>query len=161
MASSKELPKRLKYGTLLATIAGCFPLLVGTTMFIVTQISVFHPDRPWSALQLPPGPTEPAVSLDDVKAWNADFAGKFHVAQHIQYVNVMNAGLAVIFLSWFGVRARLKWAWVGALVIGSWIGLNDAITTLLSGQLPIPLIPTALVLIGLFVARPEVFEKES
>ncbi|HEX9737217.1 MAG TPA: hypothetical protein VGG06_35080 [Thermoanaerobaculia bacterium] len=159
MASGADLPTRLRFGTLLATIAGAFPFTVGTIMFVAVQISALNPDKNWLAAQLPPGPTNPPFTYDQLAEWNADLAVKLHVGEHIQYVNVMNAGLAVMVLSFFGVRARLKWAWYSALAIASWIGLNDSITTLLAKQLPIPLIPTLLVFIGLFTARPEIFKK--
>ena len=95
------------WGTRLMTIAGLAFIGYASIFFIRNFTADF--------LELGIGPEQVASSKDDIKAFDNDL---FHYISHLHIALsgfIAAAGLAVVFLSWFGVRRRYLWAWVGAV----------------------------------------------
>ncbi len=68
-----------------------------------------------SFLELGIGPNEVNVSKDQIAAFSPElyhYVGHLHVALS---GFIAATGLAVLFLSWFGVRRGQLWAWIGAV----------------------------------------------
>jgi hypothetical protein len=103
--STAEVERRgssqLVWGTWLMTIAGLAFIGYGIIFFIRNFTGDF--------LELGIGSQQVASSKDDIKAFDNDL---YH---YISHLHIALSGLAVVFLSWFGVRRRYFWAWVGAV----------------------------------------------
>jgi hypothetical protein len=109
--STAEVERRessqLVWGTWLMTIAGLAFIGYGIIFFIRIFTGEF--------LELGIGSEQVASSKDDIKAFDNDlynYISHLHIA--VSGFIAAN-GLAVVFLSWFGVRRRYLWAWVGAV----------------------------------------------
>ena len=89
------------------TIAGLAFIGYGIIFFIRNFTADF--------LELGIGSEQVASSKDDIKAFDNDL---YHYISHLHIALsgfIAATGLAVVFLSWFGVRRRYLWAWVGAV----------------------------------------------
>jgi hypothetical protein len=157
MSASSELPKGLRLGSTLTFLGGLFVFSVGTWFFVQFLIGQAHPAEPWPAGQFTPAP----YSLDDIAACNPTLADDFVLAQHIQFVNVMNTGFVIMLLSIFGLRRYLRWSWYSILATALWVGLNDALALFQGHQPLVPLIPAAIVLVGLILTHGPVFSDGS
>jgi len=105
-ASRAESPG-LRWGTWLMSFAGLAFIGYGTIFFIRNFTGSF--------LELGIGEGEVASDKDEIKAFDPDL---YHYISHLHIALagfIAAAGLAVIFLSWFGVRRGYGWAWVGAV----------------------------------------------
>lgn len=97
----------LRTGTGLMTLAA-----VG---FIGYAIIFFIRNFTDSFLELGIGPKEVDVSKDGIVAFSPEL---YHYISHLHLAVsgfIAATGLAVIFLTWFGVRKGYMWAWVGAV----------------------------------------------
>ena len=98
---------QLVWGTWLMTIAGL--------AFIGYALIFFTRNFTADFLELGIGPAQVASSKGDIKAFDNDL---YHYISHLHIALsgfIAATGLAVVFLSWFGVRRRYLWAWVGAV----------------------------------------------
>ena len=109
--STGEVERRessqLVLGTWLMTIAGLAFIGYGIILFVHNFTGDF--------LEIGIGSEQVASSKADVKAFDNDL---YNYISHLHIALsgfVAATGLAVVFLSWFGVRRRYLWAWVGAV----------------------------------------------
>jgi hypothetical protein len=109
--STAEVERRessqLVWGTWLMTIAGVAFIGYGIIFFIRNFTGDF--------LELGIGPDQVASGKDEIKAFDNDL---YHYISHLHIALsgfIAATGLAVVFLSWFGVRRGYFWAWVGAV----------------------------------------------
>lgn len=104
---SRPEPATLRWGVWLMSAAGLAFIGYGIIFFIRNFTGDF--------LELGIGEGQVASSKDEIKAFDNDL---FHYISHLHIAIagfIAAAGLAVIFLSWFGVRRGYMWAWVGAV----------------------------------------------
>jgi hypothetical protein len=97
----------LRVGTGLMTV-GAAAFIGYAVIFVVRNFTD-------SFLELGIGPGEVSVGKDEIEAFSPslyDYVGHLHIAVA---GFIAATGLAVIFLSWFGVRRGQLWAWVGAV----------------------------------------------
>ncbi len=83
--------------------------------FIGYAVLFFSRNFTDSFLELGIGPDQVSVDNAQIEAFSPslhDYIGHLHIAVS---GFIAATGLAVLFLSWFGVRRGLAWAWVGAV----------------------------------------------
>jgi hypothetical protein len=100
--------KQLIWGTWLMTIAGIAFIGYGIIFFVRNFTGDF--------LELGIGPDQVPSGKDEIKAFDNDL---YHYISHLHIAIagfIAAVGVAVVFLSWFGVRRGMGWAWVGAVV---------------------------------------------
>jgi phosphoglycerol transferase MdoB-like AlkP superfamily enzyme len=100
-------PNLLRWGTWLMTVAGVGFIGYGVIFFVRNFTGDF--------LELGIGPDQVASGKDEIKAFDNDL---YHYISHLQIALsgfIAATGLAVVFLSWFGVRRGYMWAWIGAV----------------------------------------------
>ena len=151
--NGSPLPKGLRIGSLLTLLTGLFVFAVALYFLVSFYLGLAHPSEPWRSGQFSPV----AYTLDDIEACDTTVATDFVLAQHIELANVMNTGIMVALITIFGLRRRQRWAWYTLLAIFLWVGLNDAIALRRARQPLVPLIPEAIGLTGLFIARRSIF----
>jgi hypothetical protein len=103
----REESAALKWGVYLMTLAALAFIGYGIIFFIRNFTGDF--------LELGIGHEQVASSKNDIKAFDNDL---YHYISHLHIALsgfIAATGLAVAFLSWFGVRRRYVWAWVGAV----------------------------------------------
>lgn len=149
------LPSRLRIGSLIVLMGGLVPFLVASILFIAYVWSETHPDQPWLSGQVLPHPE--SYTLNDIRKFNPEVATDFVTAQHIELVNVMNSGVVVAVLAWFGLRRYQRWSWYTLLFTALWPGLNDAAAVLAAHEPPAPVVGAVIVLFGLWLAHGPVF----
>jgi phosphoglycerol transferase MdoB-like AlkP superfamily enzyme len=104
---SRPEPATLRWGVWLMSAAGVAFIGYGIIFFIRNFTGDF--------LELGIGEGQVASSKDEIKAFDNDL---FHYISHLHIAIagfIAAVGLAVVFLSWFGVRRGYMWAWVGAV----------------------------------------------
>jgi phosphoglycerol transferase MdoB-like AlkP superfamily enzyme len=104
---SRPEPASLRWGVWLMSAAGVAFIGYGIIFFIRNFTGDF--------LELGIGEGQVASSKDEIKAFDNDL---FHYISHLHIAIagfIAAVGLAVVFLSWFGVRRGYMWAWVGAV----------------------------------------------
>jgi hypothetical protein len=104
---SRPEPATLKWGVWLMSAAGFAFIGYGIIFFIRNFTGDF--------LELGIGEGQVASNKDEIKAFDNDL---FHYISHLHIAIagfIAAVGLAVVFLSWFGVRRGYMWAWVGAV----------------------------------------------
>jgi phosphoglycerol transferase MdoB-like AlkP superfamily enzyme len=97
----------MKLGTSLMTLAA-----IG---FIGYAIIFFIRNYTDSFLELGIGANEVSVGKDEITAFSPSL---YHYIGHLHIAVsgfIAATGLAVVFLTWFGVRRGYMWAWVGAV----------------------------------------------
>jgi hypothetical protein len=95
--------------------AGSALMALAAIGFIGYAVIFFVRNFTDSFLELGIGPGEVSVGKDEIEAFSPslyDYVGHLHIAVA---GFIAATGLAVIFLSWFGVRRGQLWAWVGAV----------------------------------------------
>src|SRR5262245_45852498 len=95
--------------------AGTGLMMLGAAAFIGYAIIFLVRNFTDSFLELGIGPGEVSVGKDEIEAFSPslyDYIGHLHIAVS---GFIAATGLAVIFLSWFGVRRGQLWAWVAAV----------------------------------------------
>ena len=95
--------------------AGVGLMSFGAIAFIGYAVIFFVRNFTDSFLELGIGPDEVSVGKTQIEAFSPslyDYIGHLHIAVS---GFIAATGLAVLFLSWFGVRRRQLWAWVGAV----------------------------------------------
>lgn len=152
----RQIPARLEWGSRLTFVTGLLPFLVALVMYVLFFVSLENPSQPWRAS----GFQKVEFSLDDIRACNEQIADLFVLSQHIEFANVINTGFLILMISACALRRGERWAWWALLIIFLWVGLNDAIALLRDNQRPIPLIGEVIGLVGLWIAKPEVFRKD-
>ena len=98
---------RLRWGASLMAIAGLAFIGYGIIFFIRNFSGEF--------LELGIGSEQVSSDKSAIKAFDNDL---YHYISHLHLALsgfIAAAGLAVVFLSWFGVRRGYGWAWVGAV----------------------------------------------
>jgi hypothetical protein len=143
--------RRLRVGTGLMTAAA-----VG---FIGYAVIFFVRNFTDGFLELGIGPSEVDVGRGQIEAFSPSL---FHYVSHLQIAVsgfIAATGLAVAMLSWFGVRRRLMWAWVGAVaapVLGLAVALPAhypwGLDTI--GHLGLIYLATAIFVVGAVTALP-------
>jgi hypothetical protein len=164
--STNDIPKGLKIGSRLVFIAGLFPLMAATYLFVTFVWSVSHPDNLW----IPSGFKVAPYTLNQVKAvpdnavpgqtvpdFGPALGSNIVDVTWMGSVNGMISGVSIVVLAIFGLRKRLKFAWYQVLFIALWGAGNDTISTIVSGQFPVPIFPLVLGLTGLWICRPYIF----
>jgi hypothetical protein len=157
MRSDDSLEGRLRLGSTLTFITGLFVLGVATYFFIQLWRGVANPSEPWRSGGFGPSP----YTLDGIRSCNPTLASDFIAAQHIEFANVINTAFVILVVTVFGLRRRQRWAWYTLLATFLWVGLNDAVALLMAKQPLVPLIPEVIGLVGLFIARPALFDGSS
>ena len=156
-----KMPTGLRIGSIVVALGGLVPFLVSTVMFVAYVKSEANPAQPWLSGQFPPGPGAAPFTLASIRAFNAVVATAFVTAQHIELVNVMNSGVLVVVLAWFGLRRSQKWAWYALLFTALWPGLNDAAAMVAAHNPPAAFVGEIMTLIGLFASRSAVFSNQA
>lgn len=106
-ALDRPEPVTLKWGVWLMSFAGL--------AFIGYALIFFIRNFTGDFLELGIGPDQVASGKEEIKAFDNDL---YHYISHLHIAIsgfLAALGLAVIFLSWFGVRRGYMWAWVGAV----------------------------------------------
>jgi len=112
-AATTESPGRhvvspaLRVGTALMTL--------GAAAFVGYAVIFFVRNFTDSFLELGIGPDQVSVGKDEIETFSPslyDYISHLHIAVS---GFIAATGLAVVFLSWFGVRRGYVWAWVGAV----------------------------------------------
>ncbi len=107
-AVPRREPQALRVGVALMSLA--------SLGFVGYALIFFIRNFTDSFLELGIGPDEVNVGKDQIKAFSPDL---YHYISHLHIAVsgfIAATGIAVLFLSWFGVRRRQVWAWVGAVV---------------------------------------------
>lgn len=97
----------LKIGSGLMSLAGAGFIGYGIIFFVRNFTDTF--------LELGIGSNEVSVGKEQIIEFSPSL---YHYISHLQIATsgfIAAAGLAVLFLAWFGVRRGLLWAWVGAV----------------------------------------------
>jgi hypothetical protein len=98
---------RLRTGTALMSL-GALAFVGYAVIFLVRNFTD-------SFLELGIGPSQVDVGKDQIQQFSPSL---YHYVSHLHIAVsgfIAATGIAVLFLSWFGVRRRLLWAWVGAV----------------------------------------------
>ena len=98
--------------------------------------------------------------MNDIRACAPpEIAVDFLLDGLIEFTNVVNGAFLVLMLAAFGLRRFQKWAWYALLVVFLWVGFNDTLALLTAKQFPIPILVELTGLVGLFIARPAIFQR--
>jgi hypothetical protein len=95
--------------------AGTGLMTLGAAAFIGYAVIFFIRNFTDSFLELGIGKAEVSVSKDEIQQFSPslyDYVSHLHIAVS---GFIAATGLAVVFLSWFGVRRGYVWAWVAAV----------------------------------------------
>lgn len=95
---------------------GSMLMSLGGLAFIGYGIVFFTRNFTGGFLELGIGPEQVDVSRSQIEEFSPDL---FNYVSHLHIAVsgfIMALGLAVLALSWFGVRAGMMWAWVAAVV---------------------------------------------
>jgi hypothetical protein len=90
-------------------------MTLGAVAFVGYAVIFFVLNFTDSFLELGIGSGQVASGKDEIKAFDNDL---YHYISHLHIAVsgfIAATGIAVAFLSWFGVRRRYMWAWVGAV----------------------------------------------
>ncbi|MCP3959328.1 MAG: hypothetical protein GY719_15865 [bacterium] len=153
-----DLPRNLKIGVILAVMAGLFPGLIGLYFYFMFFHDVNNPDQIWTAGIF----TDSKYTLNqlvdcamgcDLEIHTADFL----LAMLIALTNVVNTGVLVVSLAWYGLRHRKKGAWLSLLFIFIWVPLNETLGMLHVGAPPVAFYGEVVGLTGLAFAWHAIF----
>jgi hypothetical protein len=95
---------------------GSWLMILAAIGFVGYAILFFIRDFSDQFLELGIGPMQVDVNADQIKTFSPTL---FAYISHLQIALsgfIAAVGIAVIFLTWFGVRRGMLWAWVGAVV---------------------------------------------
>ena len=121
---AKREPATREAGSTLAIGTGLMTL--GAAAFVGYAVIFFFRNFTDSFLELGIGPGEVSVGKDQIEQFSPslyDYISHLHIAVS---GFIAATGVAVVFLSWFGVRRGYLWAWVGA-VLAPVLGLAVAL----------------------------------
>lgn len=96
--------------------AGTGLMTLGAAAFVGYAVIFFVRNFTDSFLELGIGPSEVSVGKDQIQQFSPslyDYISHLHIAVS---GFIAATGVAVVFLSWFGVRRGNLWAWIGAVV---------------------------------------------
>ena len=96
--------------------AGTGLMTFGAAAFVGYAVIFFVRNFTDSFLELGIGPSEVSVGKDQIQQFSPslyDYISHLHIAVS---GFIAATGVAVVFLSWFGVRRGNLWAWIGAVV---------------------------------------------
>ena len=105
--AQREESAALKWGVNLMTL--------GAVAFVGYAVIFFVLNFTDSFLELGIGSEQVSSGKDEIKAFDNDL---YHYISHLHIAVsgfIAATGLAVAFLTWFGVRRGYMWAWVGAV----------------------------------------------
>lgn len=94
---------------------GSILMSLGSLAFIGYAVAFFVRNFTDSFLELGIGPEQVDVGRSEIKAFSPqlfDYVSHLHIAVS---GFIAATGIAVLMLSWFGVRRAMAWAWVGAV----------------------------------------------
>jgi hypothetical protein len=95
---------------------GTWLMTLGAAAFVGYAVIFFVRNFTDSFLELGIGPEQVSVGKDEIQQFSPslyDYVSHLHIAVS---GFIAATGVAVVFLSWFGVRSGYMWAWVGAVV---------------------------------------------
>ena len=107
IATQESKSSALRLGTALMTL--------GAAAFVGYAVIFFIRNFTDSFLELGIGPDQVSVGKDQIQEFSPSL---YHYIGHLHIAVsgfIAATGLAVVFLSWFGVRRGQMWAWVGAV----------------------------------------------
>ena len=90
-------------------------MTLGAVAFVGYAVIFFVLNFTDTFLELGIGSEQVASGKDEIKAFDNDL---YHYISHLHIAVsgfIAATGIAVVFLSWFGVRRGYMWAWVGAV----------------------------------------------
>jgi hypothetical protein len=144
--------------------AGTALMSLGALAFVGYALIFFVRNFTDSFLELGIGPDQVDVGKDQIQDFSPSL---YHYVSHLHIAVsgfIAATGIAVLFLSWFGVRRRLLWAWIGAVaapVVGLAVALPAhypwGLGTL--GHLGLIYVATAIFVAGALLALPPVLEE--
>ena len=151
-------PSVLKWGVYLMSLAGLAFIGYGAVFFVLNFTGHF--------LELGIGSGQVASGKDEITAFDNDL---YHYISHLHIALsgfIASTGLAVVALSWFGVRRRQMWAW-GAAVAAPVLALAVALPahypwgfdTL--GHLGLVYLATVVFVVGAFLSLKALLETRS
>ena len=149
-----------------ALSAGTGLMTLGAAAFVGYALLFFIRNFTDSFLELGIGPGQVSVGKDEIQEFSPslyDYISHLHIAVS---GFIAATGVAVVFLSWFGVRRGYMWAWVGAVaapVLGLAVALPahypygfDTI-----GHLGLIYLATAIFVVGALLSLKGLREKRS
>lgn len=146
--------------------AGVGLMSLGAIAFIGYAVAFFVRNFTDSFLELGIGRDQVSVGKDQIKEFSPslyDYIGHLHIAVS---GFIAATGLAVLFLSWFGVRRGYVWAWVGA-VAAPVVGLAVALPAhypygfATIGHLGLIYLATAIFVVGALLAGKALYEERA
>ena len=149
IATQESKSSALRVGTGLMTL--------GAAAFVGYAVIFFIRNFTDSFLELGIGPGQVSVGKDQIREFSPSlyqYIGHLHIAVS---GFIAATGLAVVFLSWFGVRRGQMWAWVGAVaapVLGLAVALPAHYPYRLDtiGHLGLIYLATAIFVVGALLA---------
>lgn len=144
----KQPDNKFKWGLRFLILAGVFPTVVGTVYFVRAFDELF--DLYYQAFFLNILPDNQLIHL---------------IPTHIGAVNLMLSGTTLLTVTHFGIRQKLRWAYILNFVIYIWMGFHDLLGTLLLFKLrmmpiPTPIFPLIFGGIGFFLTYEMVFKEK-
>jgi len=143
--------------------AGSALMGLGALMFVAYAVVFFVRNFTGSFLELGIGPEQVDKSKAQIEAFSPslyDYVSHLHIAVS---GFIAAAAIAVLFLVWFGVRRRMLWAWVAAVVTPV-VGLAVALPAhwpyglATFGHLGLIFIATAIFVAGALLAAKPILE---
>ena len=156
--AQREESAALKWGVNLMTL--------GAVAFVGYAVIFFVLNFTDSFLELGIGSEQVSSGKDEIKAFDNDL---YHYISHLHIAVsgfIAATGLAVAFLTWFGVRRGYMWAWVGA-VAAPVVGLAVALPAhypwgfATIGHLGLIYLATAIFVAGALVALKALAERKN
>jgi len=149
-----------------ALSAGTSLMTLGAAAFVGYALLFFIRNFTDSFLELGIGPGQVSVGKDEIENFSPslyDYISHLHIAVS---GFIAATGVAVVFLSWFGVRRGYVWAWVGA-VVAPVLGLAVALPAHYPygfdtiGHLGLIYLATAIFVVGALLSLKGLREKRS
>ncbi|MEX0673806.1 MAG: hypothetical protein WD067_03470 [Gaiellaceae bacterium] len=163
MSSAMPVSTSAEAGESQALRAGSALMIVGAIMFVAYAVVFFVRNFTGSFLELGIGPEQVDKSKAQIEAFSPslyDYVSHLHIAVS---GFIAAAAIAVLFLVWFGVRRRMLWAWVAAVVTPV-VGLAVALPAhwpyglATFGHLGLIFIATAIFVAGALLAAKPILE---
>jgi hypothetical protein len=145
---------------------GSWLMSIGAIAFVGYAVIFFVLNFTDSFLELGIGSDQVASGKDEIKAFDNDL---YHYISHLHIAVsgfIAATGIAVLFLTWFGVRRGLLWAWAGA-VAAPVVGLAVALPAhypwgfATIGHLGLIYLATAIFVVGALLALKALTEMQS
>ncbi len=148
--SLKRNQRLFQIGSGLLTLAGCFPICVGITLYFrsMSKLRLDH----WLSIFSGNSYSNGDLPLVDES---------IYVLSHMGYTNLIATGITLVTVSIFALRRKRLWGWWLLAFLVLWVGLNDSVLSVwqyLRNQksnvyFPFPLFPSTLGVFGLILTR--------